>query len=305
MKILVTGGAGFIGSHLVDGLIAAGHQVVVVDNLSKGDCAFLHPQAKFIFEDIISDRLVGVFKLERPELVFHQAAQIDVQTSVRVPQTDAQINILGTINVLEACIRSGVKKVIYASSAAAYGNPQYLGIDEQHPIEPLSPYGISKHTAEHYLKVYYHLYGLKYTILRYANVYGPRQDVRGEGGVVSIFINQLLRNGNLIIDGSGEQTRDFIYVQDVVSANLAAIYQGDNQLINVGTGVQTSIKQLYSLLKQLCKANVSAQYGPARKSDITHSYYNPLRAKRLLGWEAVYSLPKGLQETIEFYQSLI
>lgn len=239
LKVLVTGGAGFIGSHLVDRLIESGHQVVVVDNLSKGNCIFVHPKAQFILEDITAPRLGGIFKLEQPEVVFHEAAQIDVQTSVRKPQADAQVNIQGTINVLEACINSGVKKVIYASSAAAYGNPQYLGIDEQHPIDPLSPYGISKHTAEHYLKVYHQLHGLKYTVLRYANVYGPRQDIQGEGGVVSIFINKLLRNQSLTIDGSGEQTRDFIYVHDVVRANLASLDYGDNQIVNVGTGVKT------------------------------------------------------------------
>lgn len=305
LKVLVTGGAGFIGSHLVDRLIESGHQVVVVDNLSKGNCIFVHPKAQFILEDITAPRLGGIFKLEQPEVVFHEAAQIDVQTSVRKPQADAQVNIQGTINVLEACINSGVKKVIYASSAAAYGNPQYLGIDEQHPIDPLSPYGISKHTVEHYLKVYHQLHGLKYTVLRYANVYGPRQDIQGEGGVVSIFINKLLRNQSLTIDGSGEQTRDFIYVHDVVRANLASLDYGDNQIVNVGTGVKTSINELYDLLKQLCKATAAAQYGPSRTGDIAHSYFDPSFAKRLLSWEPVYALPTGLAETVKFYKSYI
>ncbi|MDO8690820.1 MAG: NAD-dependent epimerase/dehydratase family protein, partial [Dehalococcoidia bacterium] len=219
MKVLVTGGAGFIGSHVVDGLIAQGHRVVVVDNLSTGSRDNLNPQAFFYEVDIRSPQLVEVFAQERPDLVDHHAAQMSVNRSVQNPREDAEINVLGSLNVIECCRNFGVKKVVYISTGGAmYGEPQYLPCDEAHPINPLSPYGVTKHNAEHYLFTYRHLYGLNYTVLRYPNVYGPRQDPLGEAGVVAIFTGKMLEGQQAVINGSGEQERDFVYVADLVEA---------------------------------------------------------------------------------------
>lgn len=227
MKVLVTGGAGFIGSHVVDCLIESGHETVVVDNLATGKASHVHPKAKLYVTDIRSKELKEIVETEKPRVVIHQAAQVSVKRSVDEPLWDAEINILGTLNLLECCRAANVEKLIYASSAAVYGDPVYVGVDERHLIQPLSLYGVSKYTPELYIKVYHHLYGLNYTILRYANVYGPRQDSEGEGGVVSIFIDKLLKGEQPIIYGDGEQTRDFVYVTDVAQANVMALTRGD------------------------------------------------------------------------------
>lgn len=304
MKVIVTGGAGFIGSHIVDNVIKQGHKVVVVDNLSTGCIDNVHPQAKFYLKDITDQEIIGIFKLEKADIVFHQAAQVDIQISLKQPYLDAKTNVLGTINILEACIKSGVKKIIYASSAAAFGEPVYLGINEQHPINPISYYGISKHTPEHYLKVYWQQYGLKFTALRYANVYGMRQDPKGEGGVVSIFVDKILACQNPTIFGDGSQTRDFIYVKDIVAANLAAINRGDGYILNIGTGTQVSINSLFQIIKKISNTRVNVEYAPERPGDIRHSYFDNNRSKEILKWEPKYSLEEGLKETIEYYSSL-
>lgn len=304
MKAVVTGGAGFIGSHIVDKLIELGHEVVVIDNLSTGNIDNVHPGARFYLEDITDQRIISIFKMEKPQFVFHHAAQIDVQVSLKQPFYDAKVNILGTINVQEACLKSGVQKIIYASSAAAYGEPDYLGLDERHRVDPVSYYGISKHTPEHYLKVYQQHYGLRFTALRYANVYGIRQDPKGEGGVIAIFADKLLANQSPTIFGDGHQTRDFIYVQDIVAANLAALSRGDGHILNIGTGVQTSINILFDKMKAVSKSNLKAQYGPERPGDIRDSYFDNSQAKEILNWEPRYSLDEGLRETLEYYNSL-
>lgn len=304
MKAVVTGGAGFIGSHLVDRLVEQGISVFVIDNLSTGSPENLNPRAAFFREDIASERISFIFEAVKPDMVFHHAAQIDVQVSQQMPERDAMVNIVGTINILNACVKSHIKKVVYASSAAVYGNPQYLGIDEQHVVSPISNYGVSKHTPEHYLKLYSELYGLKYTVLRYANVYGPRQGSKGEGGVVSIFLKNIVNGKSLQVFGDGEQTRDFIYVRDVVAANLAALHRGDNAVFNIGTGEPVSVNELVAALNRQTGLKPLVEYGPARPGDILHSYYNNSLARHVLGWEPRYDLYQGLKETLAYYEDL-
>ncbi|MFZ5639508.1 MAG: SDR family oxidoreductase [Bacillota bacterium] len=302
MKILVTGGAGFIGSHIVDRLVTEEHDVVVVDNLSAGSRANVNTGCKFIQADVTAPTLEGIFDRERPEIVFHHAAQIDVQKSVAESLSDARNNILGTLNLLNCCIRYGAKKIIYASSAAVYGTPRYLPIDEKHPVCPVSNYGISKHTPEHYLKVYRELHGLPYTVLRYANVYGPRQGTKGEGGVICIFANRLLAGQPPVIFGDGSQTRDFVYVDDVVSANLRALDRGAGEILNIGSGVQVSVNELYERFKQVTALPIDAVYAGPRPGDIVHSVFDVSRASEVLGWRPQWVLDDGLRKTIEYYK---
>jgi UDP-glucose 4-epimerase len=302
MKILVTGGCGFIGSHIVDSLIENKHEVAVVDNLSSGKIDNLNPTAQFYKTDITSKELKYAFEAFKPEVVYHEAAQIDVQKSIKEPEFDARVNILGTLNLLECCNLFGVKKILYASSAAVYGNPQYLGVDEEHPVNPISCYGISKHTPEHYIKAFGYLYGLKYTVLRYANVYGTRQELKGEGGVVSIFTNCMLKAIPPEIFGDGEQTRDYVYVKDIALANLAALGAGDNEIINIGTGTPVTVNRLFTAMQAIMDFKQQPKYGPARKGDITHSWLDNGKARKLLGWKPEFTLESGLSETIAYYR---
>jgi UDP-glucose 4-epimerase len=301
MKVLVTGGAGFIGSNIVDELIDKGHQVTVVDNLSTGKKENLNDQAEFYQLDIRDQELGKVFKEKEITHVIHHAAQIDVQHSIKDPLFDAQNNISGTINLLECCRAYNVEKTIYASSAAVYGEPDYLPVDEKHPIKAMSPYGISKHTPEHYIKMYKELYNLKYTIFRYANVYGPRQDPKGEGGVVSIFVDKMLAEESPVIFGDGKQTRDFIHVYDIVKANLLALEKGDNILVNISTESRDSVNDLVDYLNEILPYNLETIYEEARKGDILHSSLANGKAKKLLGWTPDYELKAGLEQTVEYY----
>jgi UDP-glucose 4-epimerase len=301
MQILVTGGAGFIGSNIADRLIEEGHQVVIADNLSSGKKEYINPKANFYQFDIRDAELEKVFKNHEISHVIHHAAQIDVQLSIKDPLFDAENNILGTINLLENCRKYEVEKIIYASSAAVYGEPEYLPIDEGHPIKPMSAYGISKYTPEHYIKMYAELYNLKYTILRYANAYGPRQDPKGEGGVISIFVDQMLKGEDPIIFGDGEQTRDFIHVYDLVKANLFALEKADNELLNISTAERNSVNQLVDHLQQILSSELKAVYHPARDGDIKHSALANHKAKEVLDWEPEYSFIEGLKQTLEYY----
>lgn len=303
MKTLVTGGAGFIGSHITQQLIEQDHQVVIVDNLSTGKNDYLHPAATFYQVDITSDQLESIFMEEQPQIVFHQAAQTQVNRSIEEPIFDAKTNILGTIQVLEAARKAKVQKVVFASSAAVYGNPAYLPIDESHQINPLSAYGIGKYTGEQYLQIYHDLYGLDYTILRYANVYGIRQDPRGEGGVISIFIDKLLQNEPLTIYGDGDQTRDYINVEDVARANLAAMDHGSGEIINIGTGISTSINDLIDQFEGLVNKKTVKNYAPHRSGDIKFSYYTVEKAERVLDWKPAINLAEGLERTFSFYKN--
>ena len=301
MKVMVTGGAGFIGSHIVDRLIDLGHEVIILDNLSTGKKAFIHPEASFYQTDLRDRRIGEILEAERPEAVIHQAAQIDVPTSVKDPLFDAETNILGTLRLLEACRRSGVRKIVYASSAAVYGEPAFLPIDEEHPVDPLSNYGISKYTPESYLKVYKQLYGLDYTILRYANVYGIRQDPRGEGGVIAIFLDRVLREEALTIFGDGKQTRDFVYVGDIADANIRALHRGSGMVFNLGTGVPTSLEELVRILREVTEKEIRVEYGPERPGDIKHSHFDNRLAEKWLDWTPRIDLKTGLRMTYEYY----
>jgi UDP-glucose 4-epimerase len=253
--------------------------------------------------DIRDSALDDIFAKVQPDYVIHHAAQVDVQTSLLSPTEDANINILGTINLLKACVKAGVKKLIYASSAAVYGAPHYLGVDEKHPICPESFYGMSKYTPEHYIRIFSELTGLKYTVLRYANVFGPRQDPTGEGGVVAIFVDKMLKGVAPNIYGTGEQTRDFVYVKDVARANLAALTEGDNQIINIGCNIQTTVIQLFEALNKIISKDLQPVYKPARYGDILHSYLNNSKARDILNWAPMYSLERGLRETIEYFSN--
>jgi UDP-glucose 4-epimerase len=305
MNILVTGGAGFIASHIVDALVERGQSVAVLDNLSSGKRAHVPEAAVFYEGDINGNGLHKSFGRFAPDIVIHHAAQIDVQTSLKRPTFDADENILGTIRVLEACRDYGVAKLIYASSAAVYGVPERLPVDEAHRIMPVSFYGISKHTPEHYIQAFSELCGLDYTILRYANVYGERQDPRGEGGVVSIFTERLLRGSTPIIFGDGEQTRDFIYVGDVASANLAAIDRGSKGIYNISCNEQTSVNELLRTMCELVGTPFAPHYHDARPGDIIHSCLDNRRANRDLGWSPRVSLRDGVQATITYYRDRI
>ncbi len=301
MEILVTGGAGFIGSNIVDKLIEEGHQVIIADNLSSGKKEYINQNAEFYQLDIRDTELENVFKNHEISHVIHHAAQIDVQLSIKDPLFDAENNILGTVNLLENCRKYGAAKIIYASSAAVYGEPEYLPIDEAHPIKPMSAYGVSKYTPEHYIKMYAELYNLKYTILRYANAYGPRQEPKGEGGVISIFVDQMLKGEEPIIFGDGQQTRDFIHVYDLVKANLLALEKGDNELLNISTAERNSVNQLVDHLQQILGSELKAVYHPARDGDIKHSALANHKAKEVLDWEPEYSFIEGLKQTLEYY----
>jgi UDP-glucose 4-epimerase len=301
MEVLVTGGAGFIGSNIVDGLIEEDHKVIVVDNLSTGKKENLNEEAEFYQLDIRDQELEKVFEENNITHVIHHAAQIDVQHSIKDPLFDAQNNILGTINVLDMAKKYEVEKIIYASSAAVYGEPDYLPLDEEHPIKAMSPYGITKHTPEHYIKMYNELYDLKYTIFRYSNVYGPRQDPKGEGGVVSIFVDKMLAEERPIIFGDGEQTRDFIHVFDIVKANLFALEKGDNILVNISTESRDSVNDLVDYLNEILPYSLEAINEDARKGDILHSSLANGKAKELLGWTPDYDLRAGLEQTVEYY----
>jgi UDP-glucose 4-epimerase len=301
MEVLVTGGAGFIGSNIVDGLIKEGHKAIVVDNLSTGKKENLNEKAEFYQLDIRDQELEKVFEENEISHIIHHAAQIDVQHSIKDPLFDAHNNILGTINVLEMAKEYEVEKIIYASSAAVYGEPDYLPVDEEHPIKAMSPYGITKHTPEHYIKMYSELYNLKYTIFRYSNVYGPRQDPKGEGGVVSIFVDEMLAEERPVIFGDGEQTRDFIHVYDIVKANLLALEKGDNILVNISTESRDSVNDLVDYLNEILPYSLEAINEEARKGDILHSSLANGKAKELLGWTPDYDLREGLKQTVEYY----
>ncbi len=301
MNILVTGGAGFIGSNLVDRLIELGHKVAVVDNLSTGFKEYVNKKAIFYELELTSPGIEDVIKEENITHVFHQAAQINVQKSLSDPVFDARNNIIGTLNLLDYCVQNGIKKIIYASSAAVYGEPGYLPLDEKHPVKAMSPYGISKHTPEHYLKVYKDNYNLNYIILRYSNAYGPRQDPLGEGGVISIFVNRMLTGKPPIIYGDGSQTRDFIYVKDIVSANIAALKRGNGELVNISCNKRNSINDLYEIINDILETNLTPVYKKERYGDIKQSILDNSRAREVLDWRPEYNLHTGLVKTIKYY----
>lgn len=303
MKIIVTGGAGFIASHVVDGYIARGHEVFVIDNLSSGQKYNLNPKASLHAMDILDPKIQGVIGEIRPDVLNHHAAQMDVRRSVADPVFDARINVLGFLNLLEAGRAAGLKKVVFSSSGGAiYGEQEKFPAPEDHPTRPASPYGVSKLTGENYLAYYHATFGIPYVALRYANVYGPRQNFRGEAGVIAIFIDQLLSGNTPVINGDGKQTRDFVYVGDVAAANMLALDSSFIGAINIGTGVETDLNTLYAKLATGLCAKVAPIHGAAKEGEQRRSVLETSRAKKILGWAPKTSLDQGLAETIDYYQ---
>lgn len=306
MRILVTGGAGFIGSSTVDALIAQGtHQVAVLDDLSSGKREHLNPAARFYPADVRdAARVAEVLERERPEVVFHLAAQMDVRRSVEAPAFDAQVNLLGLLHLMEAGRRNGLRRVIFASTGGAIYGEQESSIpcDEDHPCRPLSPYGVAKLASEGYLFFYNVAYGIRYLALRYANVYGPRQDPHGEAGVVAIFCGRMLSGQPVTIFGDGGQTRDYVFIEDVVRANLAALAHEGSGALNIGTGVETSVNQIFAELARAAGVQSAPVYAPARPGEQRRSVIAPARAARELDWRPRVALPEGLAETLDFFR---
>jgi UDP-glucose 4-epimerase len=301
MKILVTGGAGFIGSHVVDLLLENGHDVVVVDDLSTGRRSNLNPRAKFYQIDIRSAEMDQIFAQERPEVVDHHAAQMDVRRSMVDPLFDADVNILGSIKLAQLAVKYGTRKFIHISSGgAAYGEPVYLPCDESHPVQPLCPYGASKYTFELYLYLFKVNYGLDYTVIRYPNVYGPRQDPKGEAGVVAIFTGQMLRGQPVTINGDGEQVRDYVYVADCARANLMVLGGGSGRVYNLGYGVGTTVNEIFTHLKALTGYDQEPNYGPANAGETNRIYLDARRAADELGWYPTIALEDGLLKTVVY-----
>ncbi|GAI06932.1 unnamed protein product [marine sediment metagenome] len=293
-KILVTGGAGFIGSHLVDRLIKKGHKVIVTDNLSTGKKENLNKKAKFYKVDICSPKIAEIFKKEKPEAVFHYAAQIDVRKSTENPMEDAKINILGALNLLENCKKYKVKKFIFASSVGVYGEPKTLPVKENHPLNPIAPYPVTKVAVEKYLN-YFQSQGLNFVSLRYSNIYGPRQSSGGEGGVVAIFINKILKGERPIIFGSGLQTRDFLFTADAVEAAILSLKAPTGSIYNVSTNKEITVKALLKLISNILNKKLQPIFKPLQQGEIIKSRIDYSKIKKELGWQPKYNLEKGLK----------
>jgi len=312
MKILVTGGAGFIGSNLVDNLIKKGHEVIIIDDLSSGKEENINPKAKFYHLDIANRKISEVFEKEKPEVVFHLAAQIDARGSIKDPFFDAKINILGFLNVLQNVLYYGnewekMPKFIFSSTGGAlYGETRKIPTVETHLIVSESPYGLTKKTTEEYLALYHKVAGLDFVALRYANVYGPRQDGSKESGIISIFINRILEGEPFIIHGNGKVTRDFVYVDDVIRANLLALkkntkkWDSKNRFLNVGTAREISMTDLAKLALKIADSELPIIYGPAKTGDIKRSALSYAKIKKLLRWSPKVNLEKGIKKTIDF-----
>jgi UDP-glucose 4-epimerase len=306
MKILVTGGAGFVGSHVVDVLIEAGHQVSIVDNLWElggGRMEHVHPQAQFYKVDVRDAVLADVFEKERPEVVCHLAAQHSVKISGDDPVHDAQVNILGLINLLQCCTRYGARKVVFSSSGATYGTVDEMPIDETTPQHPQSPYGITKMASEYYLRFWKETRGLDFTALRYGNIYGPRQDPTGEAGVIAIFARAILLGEPVRIDWDGEQQKDYVYVRDAARANLLALTRGSGEAFCIATGKGTSVNALYRGLADVAGRDVEIVHAPQRPGDIYRSYFDCRKAEKQLDWKAQVDLEQGLHLTVDYFKA--
>jgi UDP-glucose 4-epimerase len=305
MRIIITGGAGFIGSHVADAYLAAGHEVVVLDSLwahGGGRRDNLPEKASFIHLDIRDAAVERVFREFAPDVVSHHAAQHSVAISARDPQLDAQVNVLGLINILENCVKAKVKKVIFASSGATYGEPAVLPANEETPQVPESPYAITKMVAEHYLRFYRVQHGLDFTALRYGNVYGPRQDPSGEAGVISIFIGKFLARQGIKIFWDGEQTRDYVYVEDVAALNVDALAKGSGSCYAVGTGKKTSVNEIYRTLCEVTDFEAPIEWHERRQGDVRDAQFDSSLARAELGWSASTSIVDGMRKTVEFFK---
>ena len=305
MRVLLTGGAGFIGSHVAEHLLARGHEVAVIDDLSTGRRENVPDGARFYEADVRSG-CAQVFEEFEPEALSHQAAQMDVRRSVREPDFDADVNVLGTLRLLGNCVRYSVRKVVFASTGGAiYGEQEEFPAAEDHPQYPSSPYGVSKLAGERYLNFYYVQYGIPYVALRYANVYGPRQDPHGEAGVVAIFSGNLAANRVSTINGTGEQTRDYVYVGDVARANILALENDPpSGAYNIGTSIETSVDRVYEMLRSISGRELPPEHGPAKPGEQLRSSIDPMRAGRALGWRQEVGLAAGLKETLHFFGAL-
>jgi UDP-glucose 4-epimerase len=305
VKILVSGGAGFIASHVADAYVELGHQVVIIDDLSRGARKNLSPYCRF-YEADIRDRagVERIFEQERPEIVNHHAAQMDVRRGVREPLFDAQVNILGSLNLIEAAVKNGARRFIYAATAGAgYGEPKQMPVSEDSPINPITPYGVSKHTVEHYLFTFHALYGLDYVVLRYGNVYGPRQNSQGEAGVFAIFSEQMLTGAQPVIYGDGSKVRDYVYISDVAAANVTALECGTNEIFNISSGVPTTDVEVFSIVRQcLGKNEVQCRYAAKRSGEIDRICLDISKAKQLLAWEPRIGLQNGARMTVEYFK---
>lgn len=305
MKVLITGGAGFIGSNVADGLLDKNYDVVIVDDLSNGKEENIPEKAKFYKCDIRDKKIYDIFQAEKPDIVIHNAAQLSVRVSVENPLMDADINIMGGLNVINACNETKIKKIIFASSGGTvYGEQEYFPADENHPKNPVCPYGVAKLATENYLYYFYKTFGLEYISLRYANIYGPRQDPYGEAGVVAIFCRRILEGKNPIINGDGLQTRDYVYVGDAVDANIKAIESTFVGPVNIGTCKETSVIELFKLLKQISgKDDIEKVYGPAKEGEQRRSQLSYRLAREVLGWHPEVSIEKGLRLTYDWFKN--
>lgn len=305
MKVLVTGGAGFIASHIADRYISEGYDVVIVDDLSSGKIENLNPKAAFYKVDIRDKGLSAVFEKEKPDIINHHAAQMDVRRSVSDPAFDADVNIFGMLNLLQNSVRYGVKKIIFASSGGTvYGEQDVFPAPESHPTNPLCPYGISKLAGEKYLFYYKEVHGLNYAALRYGNVYGPRQNPHGEAGVVAIFTTKLLKGEQPVINGDGSQTRDYVYVEDVVESNWQATVKDFCGSVNIGTGKETDVNEIFTKLVNLMGYKVEEVHGPPKAGEQRRVFLDVKKAKEAFGWKANTSLDVGLRKTVEFFKEL-
>lgn len=303
MKVLVTGGAGFIGSHLVDALLEREYQVTIIDNMITGQPENINPAARFYEMDIRGKDVHELFEKEQFDVVFHQAAQMDVRKSVGDPGYDADVNIIGTLNLLQASVETGVKKFMFASSGGAiYGEQVEFPATEEHPTWPSSPYGVAKLSCEKYIYSFGLTFGLQYQLMRYANVYGPRQNAHGEAGVVAIFCEKLLSGQQPIINGDGKQTRDFVHVADVVRANMLALDYPKSDYFNVGTGIETDVNTIFYRLNEATGAGMPEKHGEPKAGEQQRSVLSYEKAKRLLGWEPQVEIGQGLAETVAFFR---
>lgn len=307
MRILVTGGAGFIGSHVAEAFLKDGHEVAIVDDLSTGARENVPDGARFYEQDIRDAGLEKVFAEFRPEVVNHHAAQANVPASVQDPVYDASVNVLGGLNLLRQCAAHGARKFVYVSSGGAmYGEPDpaAIPVSEDAPVRPLSPYGASKQAVEAWLGVFQRTFGLDYTVLRYANIYGPRQGIREEGAVVAVFATRMAAGEPVTIDGTGQQTRDFVHVSDCVTANVAALERGSGSAVNIGTGREASIQDVFDLMATAAHYTLPPRYGPARQGDVQRIALDPSLAADHLGWRAQTELERGLADTYAYFQRL-